>query len=145
MWLPMGLRLILKTSLSLIVCCPCSDTAVSVAALCRRGESLPVSRLVPHDSWSSYIPLREIMEPSGAAFRSTWQKLGHPVTRCVYVAFVANHCCQQDGHRLKQAAANGVFNKAQWDYFYFQGDVNVITFEKLQMFSIFIGAADRCI
>lgn len=38
-----------------------------------------MSRIVPHDSRSSRIPLREIMGPSGAAFRSTLQKPGHSV------------------------------------------------------------------
>lgn len=60
-----------------LVRCPSADTAVGVAALCHRGEGPLVSRIIPHDSWSSRIPLREIMGPSGAAFRSTLQRPGH--------------------------------------------------------------------
>lgn len=85
-----------ETKFSPIICCPSTDMAVGVAALCHRGEGPLVSRIIPHDSWSSCIPLREIMEPSGAAFRSTLQKPGHSVPHYDVHFRSCRHCisCQ---------------------------------------------------
>lgn len=77
------------------------------------GEGSLVSHVVPHDAWSSRIPLCEITEAIWSRFQKRMAEAGTfgAVLRCAFqtrlaVASIANRYGQYDGCTLKHAAAN---------------------------------------
>lgn len=76
-----------------------------------RGEGPLVSCVVPHDSWSSRIPLREITGAIWSRFQKRIAEAGTfgAALRCAFqtrraTASIANRCRQYDGCTLKHAA-----------------------------------------